>query len=270
MSVRKGQNGIKQPFSKNKGYRRSCKANLSYRKYIFYAYAFYERDTGIALCLKKCVYNSPFRAYMDEFIPYIKISVLYVSDEIDAGTIRWSQELRRIGVKHPDYWRAYARAKAEIIVRYEPYLFAYAAHRKCPYERDPKQKGWGMIEVEWQMVACVERDIEGQYGADIAALLGILKAEIGTDDILEDLEKRHPSRSERHKPFTRPTPDQRFHETVEWFVQGFTHEPVSGNPIRCSQEEYLETLHALYQRWDRLPVVHPLVLEPNEPAPAGL
>ena len=191
-------------------------------------------------------------------------SALYdVSDEIDAGTIRWSQELRRIGVKHPDYWRAYRSAKAEIIARYEPYLFAYAAHRKCPYERDWRQKGWIMLDVERQTVACVERDIEAQYGADIAALLGILKAEIGTDDILEDLEKRHPSRSERHKPFTRPAPDQRFQETVKWFVQGFTHEPVLGNPMCCSQEEYLETLHALYQRWDRLSVVHPLVPEPE-------
>ncbi len=110
---------------------------------------------------------------------------------------------------------------------------------------------------------CVERDLEQQHGADIAALLGILRAEIETDDILEGLEKRHPDRSERHKPFTRPTPDQRFQDTVAWFVQSFKEEPVSGIPIRFSGVQYLETLHNLYQRWYRLPVVYPLVPEPE-------
>jgi hypothetical protein len=190
-------------------------------------------------------------------------ALLSVSDEIDARTVRWSQELRRVGVKHPDYWRAYAAAKAVIVARYEPYLFAYAEHRKCPYARDPKHKGWGMIQVEWEIVASVERGIEERYGADIAALLGILREEIGTDDILEELEKRHPDRGEGHKPFTRPTPDQRFQEMVAWFVQSFKEEPVSGNPVRFSEARYLETLHDLYRRWDRLPVVSPLVPEPE-------
>lgn len=190
-------------------------------------------------------------------------ALLNVSEEIDAETVRWSQELRRVGVKHPDYWRAHTAAKAEVVARYEPYLFAYAEHRKCPYARDQKHKGWGMIQVEWEIVACVERGIEERYGADIAALLGILRAEIGTDDILEELEKRHPDRGEGHKPFTRPTPDQRFQETVTWFVQSFKEEPVSGAPVRFSEMQYLETLHDLYRRWDRLPVVSPLVPEPE-------
>lgn len=187
-----------------------------------------------------------------------------VSDEIDAGTIRWSQQLRRIGVKHPDYWRAHALAKAEIVVRYELYLFAYAAHRQCPYAHDWKEKGALMLDIEWMIVACVERAIEQQHGADIAALLGILKAEIETDDVLEDLEKRHPDRGEGREPFTRLSPEEHIQETVTWFVQSFKEEMVSGPPARFSEAQYLETLHDLYRRWDRLPVVRPLVQEPEE------
>ena len=53
MSVRKGQNGIKKPFSKNKTYQRSCKAHLLYRKCIFYACASYERKAQDGTVLKE-------------------------------------------------------------------------------------------------------------------------------------------------------------------------------------------------------------------------
>src|SRR5579859_2005075 len=50
-----------------------------------------------------------------------------LTDEIEAGTIRWSQELKRIGVSHPDYRRAVQSALAEVIERYRDHLFSYAA-----------------------------------------------------------------------------------------------------------------------------------------------
>ncbi len=193
----------------------------------------------------------------------VSIALHDISDEIDAGTIRWSQELKRIGVKHPDYWRAYKAAKAEIVARYEPYLFSYAAHREAPYSRESEGKCMLMLSIESCIVDCVERNIEQDYGADIAVLLGILKAEVETDDILEDLENRYKKRGrdddESRQPFTRPTPEQRFQETIAWFTQSFTEKPFSKQPVQGSHEEYEETLQRLYQRWEQMPVVSSLV-----------
>ena len=193
-------------------------------------------------------------------------AIYHVTDEIDAHTIRWSQELKRIGVEHPDYRRAYTAARAEIVSRYEPYVFAYAAHREAPYSREGEGKCMLMLTIEYDITACIERGIEQDYGADIVALLSILKAEIETDDILEDLEtrgtKRDRASDKDREPFTRPRPEERFQETITWFLQCFAEEPLSQQLIQRSREEYLSTLERLFQRWSELPVLSPLVSEP--------
>jgi len=68
MSVRKGRDGIKKPFSKTKIFRRSCKVNLSYRKYIFYSCTLSERKIQMSLFAKKCVYDTPFWPHIEELI----------------------------------------------------------------------------------------------------------------------------------------------------------------------------------------------------------
>ena len=167
-------------------------------------------------------------------------SALYgVTDEIDAHTIRWSQELKRIGVKHPDYRRAYKEAQAAIVSRYEPYLFAYATHREAPYSHESEGKCMIMLTIEYDITLCIERGIEQDYGADIVTLLSILKAEIETDDILEDLETRGKKRDRAYdkdrEPFTRPRPEERFQETITWFLQRFAEEPLSQQPVQRSR-----------------------------------
>ena len=191
-------------------------------------------------------------------------SAIYcVTDEIDARTIRWSQELKRIGVEHPDYRRAYTAARAVIVARYEPYLFAYAAHREAPYSRESEGKCMLMLTIEYDITACIERGIEQDYGADIVMLLSILTAEIETDDIQERLEHRRTKREREEdrdrEPFTCPRPEERFQETITWFLQRFAEEPLSKQPVQRSREEYLSTLERLFQRWKELPVLFPLV-----------
>ncbi|MGH2496518.1 MAG: hypothetical protein ACRDIV_17610 [Ktedonobacteraceae bacterium] len=193
-------------------------------------------------------------------------AIYHVTDEIDAGTIRWSQELKRIGVVHPDYRRAYVAARAEIVSRYEPYLFAYATYREAPYSRESEGKCMIMLAIESIITDCIERGIEQDYGADIAALLSILKAEIETDDVLEDLEalenrcaKRDRDDTRDREPFTRPRPEERFQQTIPWFLQSFAEEPLSKQPVQRSRDDYQSILERLFQCWKELPVIHPLV-----------
>lgn len=120
-----------------------------------------------------------------------------------------------------------------------------------------------MLTIEYDITACIERGIEQDYGTDIVVLLSILKAEIETDDILEDLETRRTKRERDddrdREPFTRPRPEERFQETVTWFLQHFSEEPLSGQPRHHSREEYLSTLERLFPSLEELPVLYPLV-----------
>jgi hypothetical protein len=176
-----------------------------------------------------------------------------LTDEIEAGTIRWSQELKRIGVSHPDYRRAAQAAQAVVIERYETHLFSYAAFRECPYAHDHNKKGFIMICIERCIYDLIEHGIE-QYGMDITAMIAILHEEITTDDILETLEKKHPRDHEGHKPYARPAPEERFSSVLTWMTEQF---PQAGT---LPPKDELDTLlHRLYEQWETMPVIQPLV-----------
>jgi len=179
-----------------------------------------------------------------------------ITDELEAGTIRWSQELKRIGVSHPDYRRAMHAALEIVIARYEAHLFSYAAFRECPYARDSQQKAFRMIGIEYQLYEAIERGIEQTYGQDITAMLSIIHEEITSDDILEELEKQHPHDWEGREPYARPTPEERFTQVVTWYTEHFFKEAAAAT---LQKDELLETLHRLYDRWEEMPVTHPLV-----------
>lgn len=180
-----------------------------------------------------------------------------ITDEIEHGTVRWSQELKRIGVDHPDYRRAMAAAKDQIVARYTRYLFSYAAHSQHPYDQRHELKSFIMLIIEWHLVRSIECGIEYTYGTDIVAMLAILTSEIECDDVHEELEKKHPTEeSEGRHPFTRPTPEHVIDDTITWFFNSFCDDPLSA--IR-SQESCKALLQHLYQQWHQLPVTHPLV-----------
>lgn len=177
-----------------------------------------------------------------------------LTDEIEAGTIRWSQELKRRGVIHPDYRKAVQAARDVVVERYKDHLFSYAAFRECSYENDSKQKAFIIVGIERCIYNAIERGIERDYGMDITALVSILHEEITCDDILEHLEKKHPRDREGYEPYRRTTPEERFSRVIAWMTE------------RCSKDgtvlllaELDETLHQLFEQWETRPISQPLV-----------
>lgn len=174
-----------------------------------------------------------------------------LTDEIEAGTIRWSQELKRIGVVHPEYRQAMQAARATVVERYRDHLFSYAAFRECPYSDDKHKKGFIMICIESNICAVIQRGIESQYGMDITAMLGILSEEITHDDILEKSDKKHPREREGCIPFVRTPIEERFEQVLNW-MEHFSATPVLPDDLNT-------TLHQLYEKWESMPIINPLV-----------
>lgn len=180
-------------------------------------------------------------------------SVLYdLTDEIEAGSIEWSQELKRVGVRHPDDRRAARAVLAEVVARYQPYLSSYAAFRGCTY--DHQHKSLIMTCIEQCIYAAIERGIELDYGMDITALLGILRAELTTDATLTTVAKKHPSDQAGCAPYRRPTPEERFGHVLTWITDSCSH----AGPLP-SHDELSAILQQLITRWEAMPVTHPLV-----------
>lgn len=181
-----------------------------------------------------------------------------VSKEIEVGTVEWTRELRRIGVKHPDYVRAYATAWATVLDQYRSYLSSYAEYADLPYNQEQGGPCMAMLGIECGIVACVERGVEKEYGPDIACLLSIIWERITDDGILENLEKRYLRHDTQHPPCVRPTPQERFQETVIWFIERYA--PNKEDPLQ-RREHYLNILREVYDRFEQLPVTNPLVPE---------
>ena len=179
-----------------------------------------------------------------------------ITDEIECGTVRWSQELKRIGVEHPDYRRAIRAAKDRIVAQYTDYLFSYATYSKHPYAHNHEEKSFIMLVIEWHLVKCIERGIENTYGISVAAMLAILTAEIECDDAQEKVESEHPSEWEGGKPFTRPTPLQAIDDILTWFFTCLRSDSRSEVPQRESCKELLQQL---LRKWNQLPITHPVV-----------
>ncbi len=176
-----------------------------------------------------------------------------ITDEIDQGTVRWSQELKRIGVEHPDHRRAVMAAKARIVMQYTNDLFSYAAQSRHPYDHDHGNKSWIMLIIEWRLYQSIEKGIEHTYGTDIVVMLAILMAEIEYDTVQEQLEKVHLSLSEGCTPFKRASPEHVIDGTIAWFFNSFRDKPSATR----SQESCRELLQQLFQQWDQLPITHP-------------
>jgi hypothetical protein len=173
-----------------------------------------------------------------------------LTDEIEAGTIRWSQALKKIEVTHPDYRRAVRAALATVVTRYQDHLVSYAAFREAPYGPDHGNKCFLMLGIEWYIYTAIERGIEVQHGMDITTMIAILSEEITSDNIQEELEKKHPL--ERDEPYVRPTPEERFAQVIAWYTEHFKE-------TKRSKEELLQTLHNLHEHWEKLPISQPLV-----------
>jgi hypothetical protein len=208
-------------------------------------------------------------------------AVWHLPEEIDAGTVRWSQELKRIGVNHPDYRRAVKAASQTLTFRYGPYLCSYAAFQEHPYDLyDRRKKAFIMIEVERYLYAGVEKGIERDYGRPIAILTAALMAEIASDEVIEEIAQEHPDddycqhqvrfhvpREKRlqlarelsnHEVYRRSlrfavSQEDRFAQMQCWCAARGMVTP------RIAWEDALPLLRRLCGTWDQLPKVCPLI-----------
>ena len=72
------------------------------------------------------------------------------SEEIEVGTLRWSADLKRIGVKHPTYWHARQAARQRLVAIYEPWLTSYAEQMSIARE------AMGMLDIEAKLVSAID------------------------------------------------------------------------------------------------------------------
>jgi len=142
-----------------------------------------------------------------------------------------------------------------VIERYRAHLFSYAAFRGCPYGDDHREKCFLMIGIERCIYEAIERGIEQEYGMDMAAMLSILHEEITSDDILETLEKKHPSNCESRQPYMRPASEERFSQVLTWILTTVYTQASTLPP----NDELNKILHELYEHWDTMPIIQPLV-----------
>jgi hypothetical protein len=177
----------------------------------------------------------------------------FLSDEVKAGTLRWSQRLKNMGVKHPDYWNAWKKAFDVIVEQYYDTLKNYAMSIDHGYTHNHDQKSFLMIGVECALVGAVDRGIDREYGGDVAVLFAIIFTQLGHDQVQEELEEKYQGRlSEWRKPFVRPPVEQRYKEAMAW---GRRHFGIAMG------SRYSDLLHELYVSYDELPILHPLVVE---------
>lgn len=182
----------------------------------------------------------------------IAMARYHLPNEIMAGTVRWSQELKGVGVPHPAYKQAVLAARDELVTRYATLLISYAAFQEMPYTPfNHREKCTGMIDIEWQIYAAIERGLEQQYGMLIAVAVAILKSAISTDDILEELARKHPDDSPYATPFIRPPPEKRFAETTTWLRQ-------QADQSALHEADFV-LIQRLYREWNSLPEINPLV-----------
>lgn len=183
-------------------------------------------------------------------------AVRHLTKEIDAGTVRWSQALKRIGVEHPEYRKAVKEAKHQLTLRYGSYLCSYAAFQERSYDLyQRKLKAFGMLEVESTLYCSVEKGLERDYGQAITILVAALIAEIENDETIAKLAAEEPeSEYYQHQLRFSKSREERFLQMQRWCAT-----PGTGTPEIGAWEDTLPLLHRLCADWERLPIVSPLV-----------
>jgi hypothetical protein len=179
-----------------------------------------------------------------------------ITKEIDAGTVRWSQTLKRIGVEHPEYRRAVKDAARQLTLRYGLSLCSYATFQEHPYDlHNHRQKAWIMLCVENALYGCIERGIERDYGQAITILVAVLVAEIESDQTMERLAAENLDSDYYQYQLRFHVPrEERFAQMQRWCsTQG------RGTPNIGVWEDTLPLLRRLCDAWDHLPIVCPLV-----------
>lgn len=192
-------------------------------------------------------------------------SVLHeLSDEVRAGSIRWSQELRAAGVKHPDYWDTLYQAKVEIVGRYQAYMRSYTAFSRLPYDNEYGDSCYLTVIVEWEIAYCVERGIEQEYGPAIAFLMALLRARIKSDETHLQLQEKSRARISPEEwtkywacARTPPSREDRFDQAITWFLA--CAQALQPDHLVLPFESYQGLLWELYNNYHQLQIHFPLV-----------
>lgn len=179
-----------------------------------------------------------------------------LTKEIEAGTVRWSQELKRAGVEHPEHRRTVEEASRQLTLRYSSFLCSYAAFQERPYDLHRRNgKAFGMLCVEEALYLSVEKGIERDYGQAITFLVAALVSEIDNDEVIRKLlADESESEYAQHQLTFCLSREGRFAQMQQWCST-----PGIGIPDIGRWEETLPLLHRLCTEWEHLPIVCPLV-----------
>lgn len=180
----------------------------------------------------------------------------HLTKEIEAGSVRWSQKLRRIGVEHPDHRRAVNEARRQLALRYGPALCSYAAFQRYPYDPQNDWKKTGIMElVVSTLYESIERGIERDYGSSITMLVAVLVAEMELDQMMEQCAEEHPDYDcYQHPLWFHLSREERFAQMQRWRAA-----LGRGTPNPGIWENALPLLNRLCNEWKKMPIVCPLV-----------
>jgi hypothetical protein len=183
-----------------------------------------------------------------------------LTQEVEAGTVPWSQDLRRIGVQHPAYRRAVNAARQTLTLRYGPYLCSYAVFQGYFYNLHRKrEKAWLMEMMEQTLYQSIEKGIERDYGRSITILLAALLTELTSDHSMQEQARQRPDdQAVRRQLRFHPPREERFAQMQRWCAQRGMVTP------RVVWEETVPVLQHLVAIWEQLPVVCPLVTEDEQ------
>lgn len=168
-----------------------------------------------------------------------------ITDEVRAGTLKWSDDFARIGILHPQQVADREAAEKQVFARYESHLGDYAKNHG--FERECLI----MWSIEEAIVEAVEKGIEAHHGEDIALGIAIVRA-IGatasfTAAVLE---------LENEEGLTREITEG-IRQTATWVFSHFKTGWFIKMPKR-SQKKYVSIMQKLNDDWPNMPVTHPL------------
>lgn len=166
-----------------------------------------------------------------------------LTEEIQAGTLPWSDELARIGVKHSDQVEKRNQAERVVIATYETHFSAYAKAHDFP------RRCLIMAAMEGSLIEAVEKGLAADYGPDIAFGIAALRAHLVTNQMVAIL--GFEPQVDRHM-------EDVLKDTSLWLSGHFkTGRWLIKKPLR-NPVEYTNLLGKLYQTWEKLPLTHVL------------
>lgn len=175
------------------------------------------------------------------------IALWPITEEVEAGTLKWRKKFAQIGVKHPKEVADREAAEKQVIKRYDSHLIHYAKRHKHPREC------MIMWNIETAIAGAVEKGVEDQHGEDVVLGIAIVRAHGGTAAFAamvvdHDDEGRSIKRAVKEAVST----------ATKWLVSRFRTGGFVKIPKR-PRREYKNIIEQLDADWENMPTIHPLI-----------